>query len=237
MVTRQPLTKRDLLLLTTPDDTEDAPWMVMSDQQWHAVDQFMSILNLHVERQGLPWYTASYLKITMPRGPGERSLDVAPDAFVVEAERHMRDSWNVIAERKSPQFVLEVLGEKSWTRDAKEKPDIYDAMGVREYALFWPRRPRGGPLLFGYRRSPMETFVPWETDDQGMLRSSELGGLRLHVEDQQWLRLVDLDGKRLPTEAEEAAARYDAERRAAEAEAEIERLRDEIRRLREQRDA
>jgi hypothetical protein len=86
--------------------------------------------------------------------------------------------------------------------------------------------------------------VAWRPDRRGVLWSKALGGLGLFVEERLWLRAVDADGRRLPTPDEiataEATARQAAERRAAEeaaaraeAEAEVARLREELRRLRE----
>jgi Uma2 family endonuclease len=219
------LDERAALLLTMPDDTEDAPWMVMGDWQWHAVDVFMSVLNLHVQRRQLPWYTASYMKITMRR-PDGRPLDLAPDAFVADAERRMRDSFDMAVERQPPRFVLEVVSKYSLTRDTKDKVAAYDALGVAEYAIFDSRERVRGPRLSGYRRDAGDAFVPWPPDAEGRLESRELGGLRLYVEDEHWLRLLDRDGDRLPSAEEEAQARTE----------EVARLREELRRLREGRE-
>ena len=246
MAIRQPASELELLLLTMADDTEDAPWMVMNDWQWHAVDVFMSVLNLHVARQSLPWYTASYMKITMWR-PDGRPLDLVPDAFVADGERRMRDSWNVAQEGAPPRFVLEVMTRQSRRRDTVEKVGAYQEMGVAEYALFAPERRSGGPRLFGYRRDAAGTLVTWPADADGALVSDALGGLRLYLEPPHGLRLCDQEGRRLPSEAEEAAAHLAALRRAQTAEerasaaeaarqaaeAEAARLREELRRLRE----
>lgn len=230
-------------LLTVPDDTEDAPWMVMADLQVRDVDLLKPILRLHVARHRLPWYVASYLKITRPRPGSDRLLEAAPDLLVATgAEEHLRTSWNVESEGKAPQFVVEMTSTSSWERDRDDKPRIYDLMGVAEYALFYPERKDGGPVLFGYRRDTAGTLVPWDSDAAGVLWSRELGP-GFYVEDGLWLRALDQRGRRLPTPsewAEEEAARADAEaaarqeeaiRRAA-AEAEAARLREELRRLR-----
>jgi len=204
---------RDLLLLTTPNDTKDAPWMVMADLQVRGVDVLKSILRYHVERHHLPWYLASYLKVTMRRGRSNRRLNVAPDLLMVEAPDRLRTSWNVEREGKPPQFVVEMSSEKSWERDSEDKPAIYDAMGVREYAIFAPERRDGGPLLFGYRRDTAGNFGSWQPDGDGCLVSRELGGLRLYVEAGRWLRALDEQGQRLPTEGEEAARLWEELRR------------------------
>jgi Uma2 family endonuclease len=225
MVTRRQLSDTEWLLLTTPDDTEEAPWMVVPEFQWRVVALLMSALRLYVRRRGLTWHLAAELKITMPRRIIPRSLDLAPDLMVVEADDAPRTSWDVRVEGQVPPFVLEVVTKDSWERDTVEKPLLYDAMGVQEYVIFAPHRKDGGPLLFGYHRDAEGRFVPWDTDEQGALHSAVLGGLTLYVEEGEWLRLRDAQGQRLPSAEEEAerAEREAAARQAAEAE--LERLR------------
>ena len=225
MVTRRQLSDTEWLLLTTPDDTEEAPWMVVPEVQWRVVALLMSALRLYVRRRGLTWHLAAELKITMPRRIIPRSLDLAPDLMVVEADDAPRTSWDVRVEGQVPPFVLEVVTKDSWERDTVEKPLLYDAMGVQEYVIFAPHRKDGGPLLFGYHRDAEGRFVPWDTDEQGALHSAVLGGLTLYVEEGEWLRLRDAQGQRLPSAEEEAerAEREAAARQAAEAE--LERLR------------
>jgi Uma2 family endonuclease len=225
MVTRRQLSDTEWLLLTTPDDTEEAPWMVVPEFQWRVVALLMSVLRLYVRRRGLRWHLAAELKITMPRRIIPRSLDLAPDLMVVEADDAPRTSWDVRVEGQVPPFVLEVVTQDSWERDTVEKPLLYDAMGVQEYVIFAPQRKDGGPLLFGYHRDAEGRFVPWDTDEQGALHSAVLGGLTLYVEEGEWLRLRDAQGQRLPSAEEEAerAEREAAARQAAEAE--LERLR------------
>ncbi len=242
----------ELLLLTTPDDTEEAPWMVMPDFQWRVVSLLMSILGLYVRRTGQRWYLGAELKVTMPRPAGQRALDLGPDMMMAEADDAVRDSWNVRVEGEPPLFVLEVVTDESRARDMDEKPILYDQMGVREYAIFAPRRRDNGPVLFGYHRDVTGRFMSWAPDATGVLRVTSLGGLGLYVEGDR-LRVRDAQGRRLPSAEEEAAraeeeaaraeeeaaraeeeaaraaqevlARQDAERRAAAAEAEVTRLR------------
>ncbi len=216
------LSDYERFLLTVPNDTEDAPWMVMSGLQVRDVDLLKAILRLHVKRQGLHWYLESFLKITMPRPGGEGTLEAAPDLLMAEGPDRLRTSWSILDEGKAPQFALEVTVQSSWHRDTEEKPAIYDAMGVRELAIFAPERRDGGPALFGYHRDDENRWAAWETDPAGVLWSRELGGLGLYVEDRLWLRAIDQQGRRLPTPMELAEA----------AEAEAAHLREELRRLR-----
>ena len=222
-------------MLTVENDEEDAPWMVMADLQVRGVDLLKPILLTHAQQQQLPWYIASYLLITMPRPEGERMLEAAPGLLVATAPERLRTSWSVVDEDKAPEFVLELASGKSWLRDSKEKPTIYDGMGVQEYVLFAPER-TDGPKLLGWRRDAVGVFVDWPVDESGVLWSQALGGVGLYVEYGLWLRALDATGRRLPTPAEVAITerrRADAEAaRAQAAEDEVERLRDELRRLR-----
>ena len=271
------LSPRDLVLQTMASDTEDAPWMVMSGLQVRAVDLLKAILQLHARRHRLPWVIESYLLIKVPRPVGTRTLDAAPDLMVAVGEDRLRTSWSIAEEGKAPEFALEVVADSSWERDREDKPMIYEGMGVAEFALFYPTRKDGGPMLFGFRRRPDGAHEDWPIDALGGLWSETLG-LSLVIEDGLWLRLRDRQGRLLPSPAElveaeaaayqeaqrradaEAAAREEAQRRAdaadrraegdaaarqeaarqaaaerAAAEAELERLREELRRLREGR--
>ncbi len=238
MVALRQFSDDELLLLYTPDDTEEAPWMVMPDFQWRVVSLLMSILGLYARRTDQRWYLGAELKVKMPRPAGQRMLDLGPDMMMAEADDAERDSWNVRVEGGSPLFVLEVVTDESRARDMDEKPILYDQMGVREYVIFAPRRKDNGPILLGHRRDATGRFAPWATGADGVLRITSLGGLGLYVEGDR-LRVRDLQGRRLPSAEEEAEraeqeaerakeealARQDAERRASEAEAEVARLR------------
>ncbi|HEY8745978.1 MAG TPA: Uma2 family endonuclease, partial [Chloroflexota bacterium] len=209
----QQFSEVELFLMTVENDEEDAPWMVMADLQVRGVDLLKPILLLHAEQQHLPWYVASYLLITIPRPMGEHKLEAAPDLLVAEATDWLRPSWDVVAEGKAPEFVLELSSGKSWGRDFRDKPRIYDYMGVSEYVMFAPER-RSGPKLRGWRRDERGQFVEWQVDKRGVLWSRALGGLGLYVEGGLWLRALDATGRRLPTPAEVAIE----ERRRADAE-------------------
>ncbi len=128
-----------------------------------------------------------------------------------------RTSWKVAEEGAAPAFVLEVVTEESRGRDFDHKPDIYEAMKVREYAAFAPRRKDGGPLLSGFQRRDDGVFAPWPASADGALRSAVMG-LDLVVVDERWLRLRDGNGVLAPSAEEEAAA-TERERARAESEA------------------
>ena len=217
-----PLTETELLLLTTPDDTEEAPWMPMPDWQWRTIALLVAMLRRHALEHGRRWYVVGELKVSMPREEAPCELDLAPDLLVAMAADAERSSWNVRLEGVPPALVLEVMTEESRRRDTEEKPALYDAMGVAEYVIFAPQRRDGGPALFGYRRGPREGWVPWQADLEGRLRSEVLEGLRCYPEGNR-LRLLDPAGVPLPTE-EELLQREIAARQLMERQAEIEAL-------------
>ena len=47
-----PLTDTELLLLTTPDDTEESPWMPMPDWQWRTIALLVPMLRRHALEHG-----------------------------------------------------------------------------------------------------------------------------------------------------------------------------------------
>ncbi len=225
MIESRQLTDAEALLLTTPNDTEEAPWMTMPDFQWRVIALLMSILRRHMGQHNLHWYLAAELRVTMPRQvramrrkANRRSLDLGPDLLMAEADDIERTSWNVRVEGQPPALVVEITTEDSWERDTEDKPLLYDLMGVTEYVIFAPRRKSVGPKLFGYQRNEDGRFVEWQADAEGMLRSEMLGGLRLYVEDDKWLRARDEAGNRLLSDGESAdqeTQRADRETRRA----------------------
>ena len=235
-------------LLQIPNDSEEAPWMVMPDYQMRVINLLLSILGRYRDEMRLRWYIGAELMVVLPR-PGMANLEVAPDLFVAEGDDTWRDSWNVSSEGTPPRFVLEVVTKDSWERDTGEKVRLYERLGVEEYAIFAPERLRRIPQLSGYHRGTHGTWERWPLE-AGALKSAALGGLTLEVEEGRFLRLRDPAGHRLlsdleagrlaaqraeaeaqrATEAErraeaETLARRETERRVAELEAEIARLR------------
>ncbi|MGH2410089.1 MAG: Uma2 family endonuclease, partial [Chloroflexota bacterium] len=165
-----------------------------------------------------------------PRTIIPRDLDLGPDLLMAESDDHERHSWNVSIEGGPPLFVLEVVTKESWHRDTVGKPLLYERMGVREYAIFAPKRTRPGPKLFGYRRDQDGQWVKWVHEAPNTLRSEALGGLRLFVDGDR-LGVLGHDGTILLSDEEAAdaaaaeAARADREsRRAEKLEAELREL-------------
>ncbi len=204
------------LLRDAVDDTNEAPWMTMPEFQALVIALIAGILRLHNRRRGLGWHVSTELGVNMPK-PDGGTLTLGPDLFVVEANAELRTSWNIPGEGKPPRFVLEVVTRDSVERDTSptQKVGYYAAMGVEEYAIYWPYRMDGGPRLFGYRRDADGGWIPWAAEDRGVLRSRALGELGLYIEELPWLRVLDREDRRLPAPEEEAER---AEREAARAE-------------------
>ncbi|NJM27428.1 MAG: Uma2 family endonuclease [Pseudanabaena sp. RU_4_16] len=71
---------------------------------------------------------------------GNTSANVAPDTFVVfGADNHNRGSYKVWEEGgKLPEFVLEITSENTATRDKRDKPALYQKLGIKEYFQYDP---------------------------------------------------------------------------------------------------
>jgi len=166
---------------------------------------------------------------------GNRSALVAPDVLIAfGVDGGSRLSYKIWEERKPPDVVVEVLSEKTWRKDLRAKPGLYEALGVPEYWSFDQHRlSRDPPLVV--RRLVNGSYRVDEGD--GTTGHSATLGLDLRVEGTM-LRLHDpatgLDvpdyneamalyrqAQSLLTEKEEA--RQAAERRVAELEEQLRR--------------
>ena len=213
-----PLTQEqedDLFMLLLPDDTEDAPWMVLGDLQFWSASQFAASLRSYAHQRGLPWYVASMLPIQYFWPDTAEKKTLAPDVFVAFVAERVRSSYDVEAEGQFPAFVLEVVSPSSQARDTLDKRKAYEMLGVKEYALFTPRS-NAPSTLAGYRLNAVGKFEPWRQDANGRLKG-EVVGLTLFI-DGNLLRAETPEGRILPT--------------LEEAEEEVERLRRDIARLR-----
>ena len=216
---RGPVTEEEskrLFMLILEDDTEDAPWMVMSSLQWAATSDFYQSLHEHFERTAQPWFVAGMMPILYDWPGVTRKRQLAPDIFVAPGPERPRSSFDSDAEG-FPPFILEVVSPSSVGRDEGDKLIAYDMLGAREYALFTPNADDISKLA-GYRRDASGRFEPWPRDENGRLWS-EILGLYL-VPRGAALRLETREGQLLPTFKEAMEARV-------EAEVEIERLRQE----------
>ena len=164
---------------------------------------------------------------------GDPAKRVAPDVFVAfgvpKGDRSIYKLW---AEGEAPSFVLEVASRSTWTEDAGPKRSLYAKLGVAEYWLFDPTGEFHATPLQGFLLADGEYWPlpPRREKGQLMVRSRALG-LDLRAEGEN-LRFRDPDsGEDLRTYEEletqrhrEAAARRQAEARAAELEERLKRL-------------
>lgn len=161
---------------------------------------------------------------------GNRRAAVAPDILVaIGPPGGPRQSYKHWEEGKAPDFILEVLSADNWRNDVVRKPALYADLGVREYWIFDPRgvRTDGGPPLEGWRFGATGDREAIPSTADGVYRSQVLG---LEIcRDGRLLRFRDPGtGEMLPDYLEseqmrrrDAAARRDAESRAASAEARL----------------
>jgi hypothetical protein len=209
-----PLTPAELhFLRTVANDTEDAPWMTMSERQWRGASALFWSLEIYARAHRVAWYPGGMLPLTY-RPPGaRRRKQVAPDVFAARVPLEGRDSLAV--EEDMPPFVLEVVSASSVKRDLQEKTELYRLLGAREYAIV--RLDLAEPRLEGYRRAANGVWMVWTPEAERRLWSAVLGlGLVLRGGE---ARAVTRDGALLRTPREEAEARARAEAAQAQAEA------------------
>src|SRR5919206_437699 len=132
-------------LRTIADDTEDAPWMIMSDPQWRSVSALFWSLEVYAQTHPV----------------ARRRKQVAPDVFAAIVPLEGRDSLAIDREGMPP-FVLEVVSSSSVKRDLEEKTEIYRLLGAQEYAIV--RLDLAEPRLEGYRQSATGTWDAWVPD-------------------------------------------------------------------------
>lgn len=209
-------------LRTAASDTEDAPWMTMSERQWRGASALYWSLEVYAHAHPVPWYPGGMLPLTY-RPPGaRRRKQVAPDVFAARVPLSGRDSLPV--EEDMPPFVLEVVSAASVRRDLEQKTELYRLLGAQEYAIVRLDLPE--PRLEGYRRDGRGRWVVWRPDRAGVLWSAVLElGLVMRAGE---ARALTRDGALLPTPTEEAQARAAEAQARARAEAEVARLRAEL---------
>ena len=152
---------------------------------------------------------------------GDKRRHVVPDVFVVPGVgNHLRENYLLWEEGGGLDFVIEVTSSSTRREDTGKKNRLYaEKLGVREYVLFDPRGDYLVPPFQAFRRV-RDVFRPVRLSDGRF--SSRVLGLDLERDGTQ-LRFRDpATGDRLPTPAERTEA----------AEAEVERLRNELARLR-----
>ncbi|MBS1252190.1 MAG: hypothetical protein MAG451_01228 [Anaerolineales bacterium] len=180
-----------------------ADWLILSD------------VLIHPAREGVPAKAPDVAAI-----PGGRLPDLTDKSYHVERDGPV------------PAFVVEVTSEDTRVTDFDEKTLYYAAVGIREMLIvdFWPED--DGPWqLFGYRLEDSPYYRELGPDPEGGLTFKTVG-LRFVAVGRERIDVYDAEtGERLFTPEElreyaeaEAAARAEAEARAAELQARVAEL-------------
>ena len=83
---------------------------------------------------------------------GNLNASVAPDVFVVfGVPNHIRPTYKVWEEGKSPDFVMEITSLHTRDEDQGAKRELYESLGVREYWQYDPTGDYLEPRLRGMR--------------------------------------------------------------------------------------
>ncbi len=147
---------------------------------------------------------------------GNPSAALAPDVLLARGvEKWARPNY-LLWDEVPPSLVIEVTSRSTRREDQKKKRDIYERIGVEEYALFDPCREYLRPPLQGLRlHNGLYQPIPLEPDGGLVLRTV---GVKLLPEGHR-LRIIDsATGERLPWPDEEAAVSAEARAQTAEAE-------------------
>lgn len=159
--------------------------------------------------------------------PNDPRARVSPDTFLLDGQAPdiSPSIWRTWAPGcDPPRFALEIVSDKSRTKDYDTSPLRYAALGVEELAVFdaTPRGDEAFPLQL-FRRSPRGQFLRVHAG-AGPVESAVLGA---------WLVVAD-GGKhvRLARNAEGTELVPTAEERADTAEARVRQLEQELARLR-----
>jgi Uma2 family endonuclease len=214
-------------------DTDGEP-MAESDFQRKPLTYLVEALDLHFQTQP-EVYVSGNLLIYYQSGNSKAS--VAPDVFIVfgvpKRPRRIYQTW---VEGKAPQVIIEITSHTTKTKDEKDKPLLYQRLGVAEYFQYDPTGDYLRPALRGRSLNELQQYqeMSSETLTAGTLSlTSTLLGLDLHLHQGQLRLFNPLNGDYLLTYAEAESARRTAEAQVQEAQAKIKQLEAELARLRQ----
>ena len=187
-------------------------------------------------------YVASNLFLYYQEGDPRKR--VAPDIMVVlGVEKRVRRIYKLWEEGKGPDVVIEVTSRSTRWRDLQFKKRLYQRLGVAEYYLYDPTGDYLPELLRGYHleksryRLAAAAGGRWRSPRLGLDLAIEAGRLRLYDPETGRWRLTPEEQARAQERAEADRTRAEADRaREAQArraaEVELQRLREELARLR-----
>ena len=174
---------------------------------------------------------------------GNPRASIAPDVFVVHGvAKRTRMTYLLWEEGKAPDFVLEVASANTWREDEGAKREVYERLGVSEYAQFDPTGEHLGTRLKGARLSGgrYDEQVVTRSASGELTLSSEVLGLQVVATGDGEFRFRDpVTGEylRSPQEEHDRAEQEAAARRAADARVEQQAARAEREAARAEREA
>ena len=210
-----------------PNETET---QILGGNDAHSVAGYTlnQTLRTYSGRQGKVWLVRFEAELCYPRTVGKPGV-FFPDVLMAP-DVHLDPTvpYDVRAVGRPPALVVEMLSNKTASKDVGLKRDAYAEMGVEEDVTFDPR-PGKGRELHGYRLAGRR-YVALPPASEGGLWLHTVG-LRIEAEAPlrpfggPLLRLTTEEGRRLLHMDEEAEARDAAEgaRAAAERDRETEK--------------
>jgi len=187
-----------------------------TDDHRQAMTRSIELLERHYAGQQV--YVSGDLLLYYEQGNPKKF--VVPDAFVVKGKSPVnRRTYRLWIEQTAPQVVIETTSKSTRLKDLKSKPEIYAQIGVREYFLYDPSLDYLDPPLQGQRWVD-GSYQPISQETSGGLFSEELG-LELRYENARLQFYQPGSQQRLLTAAEANEL----------AQIEIQRLQEELRRL------
>ena len=146
---------------------------------------------------------------------GNFDASVAPDVFVVfGVPNHIRPTYKVWEEGKSPDFVMEITSRHTRRKDQGAKRELYESLGVREYWQYDPTGDYLEPRLRGMRLmgGEYEELTETRLGDGTLVMYSAVLGLEVRIEEGD-LRFHDPEtGESISTFTEQRQGRQQAER-------------------------
>lgn len=132
---------------------------------------------------------------------------IAPDVFVIfgvtNGDRRSHKTWE--EGNKAPDFVLEITSKSTQKEDQEIKPNIYAALGVREYFQYDPTGDYLNPQLQGSRlvEGNYQPIAATRLPDDALSLPSQVLGLELRLQSKQLRFLDPATGKILLTHEEQ----------------------------------
>ena len=117
---------------------------------------------------------------------GNFDASVAPDVFVVfGVPNHIRPTYKVWEEGKSPDFVMEITSRHTRRKDQGAKRELYESLGVQEYWQYDPTGDYLEPRLRGMRLmgGEYEELTETRLGDGTLVMYSAVLGLEVRIEE------------------------------------------------------